>query len=114
MSRSRLSSAHGSIFRVPPARYKSSAAKAIPDAANCLEARGAQLLAQVAQVHVDHVRAVLVFAVPRPLEQLIAAQHLIRMAHEDLEQLELLRGERNLRAAPAHAARRRVQLDVGD
>ena len=67
--------------------------------------RAVDLLAQVAHVDVDHVRAVLVAEVPGVLEQLEAGQHLARAAHERLEQRELLRRERRSSVSPRQAWR---------
>src|SRR5579863_3020489 len=68
--------------------------------------RPVELVAQVADVYVDHVRAVLVALIPDVLEQLEAAEHLARPAHEDLEQRELARRQRELaRTVPGAPAR---------
>ena len=66
--------------------------------------RPVDLLAQVADVDVDDVGAVLVLVVPRVLEQLEAVEHLAGAAHERLEQRELLRRQRDLGVAAADDA----------
>src|SRR5687767_614238 len=70
--------------------------------------RPVHLLAQVADVDVDDVRAVLVLVVPGVLEQLEAGEHLAGAAHEDLEQRELLGRQRYLLVPPPDPAARRV------
>src|ERR1700754_1778286 len=89
-------------------------AEAISGAAHGLQLRDPErpvdLVAQVADVDVDDVRAVLVVVVPGVLEQLVARQHLAGVAHERLQQLELLGGQVDLVVAPPDPARRRVEL----
>src|SRR6201995_96999 len=69
-------------------------AQAVARAADGLELgdaeRAVDLVAQVADVDVDDVRAVLVVVVPGVLEQLVAREDLAGVAHERLEELELL------------------------
>src|SRR5207302_1872194 len=72
------------------------------------------LLAQVADVHVDHVRPALERHVPGAVEQLPAAQDRSRPAHEELEQRELLRRELELRLAAPRTMGRRVEAQVAD
>src|SRR3954464_14529249 len=83
-------------------------AQAVAGAAHRLELgdaeRAIDLVAQVAGVDVDDVLAVLVVVVPRVLEQLVAREHLAGVAHEGLEQLELLRRQRDLGVAAPDAA----------
>jgi signal transduction histidine kinase len=59
------------------------------------------LFPQVADIDVDNVGSVLVSHVPSTLQQVIAGQDLSWPTHEDLEQLELLRRQRDLRSPPA-------------
>ena len=69
-------------------------------------APGAELPAQVADVDVDHVGAGVVVVAPDVREQLLAAQHLAGVAHQDLEHGELARGQvdgASVRAGPAGA-----------
>jgi hypothetical protein len=69
---------------------------------NGLDAKRAiDLLAQVAHVDVDHVRAVLVLRVSGALEQPVTRQQLTRVAHEHLQQLQLLRNS-EISAPPRH------------
>src|SRR4051812_22142120 len=95
-----------------------SVAEAVSGAAHRLELRHAEraidLVAQVADVDVDDVRAVLVVVVPGVLEQLVAREHLARVAHERLQKLELLRRQRDLGAAAPHAPGRGIQPQVAD
>src|SRR5215203_724395 len=82
-------------------------AQPVPRAAHRLELidaeRPVDLVAQVADVDVDDVRAVLVVVVPGVLEQLVAREHLAGMAHERLEQLEFLRRQGHLGFPAPHA-----------
>jgi hypothetical protein len=91
-------------------------AKPVAHAAHRLERldpeRPVDLLAEVAHVDIDHVRPVLVLEVPRALEKLVPGEHLASMAHERLEQGELLRRERDLRVGAPGAARCRVDAEV--
>ena len=63
-----------------------------------LIALGAELAAQVADVDVDHVGARVEVVAPDVVEQLLAAEHLAGVQHEDLGQRELARGQVDLRA----------------
>ena len=76
--------------------------------------RAIDLVPQVADIDIDHVGPVLIGHVPGPLEQVVAGQDLSWPAHEDLEQLELLRRQRDLRAAPADHAGAGIQAKVTD
>src|SRR4030088_1064218 len=58
--------------------------------AGCGGRTAIDLLAQVADIHLDDVRAVLVLIRPRVLEQLVPRQDLAGTADEGLEQRELL------------------------
>src|SRR3954463_6251302 len=92
--------------------------EAVAGAAHRLELRDAEravdLVAQVADVDVDDVRPVLIVVVPRVLEQLIAREHLARVAHERLQELELLRRQAALGVLAPDAAGRRVELEGPD
>src|SRR3954468_14609249 len=92
--------------------------QAIPRAAHGLQLRHAEravdLVAQVADVDVDDVRAVLVVVVPGVLEQLVAREHLARVAHERLQKLELLGREVDLGVLAPDAAGGRVELERAD
>src|SRR4029078_10682085 len=60
------------------------------------------------------VRAVLVLVVPGVFEELQAAQHGAGIAHEGLEQGDLLRRRGDLGAGAGDAAAGRVELEVAD
>src|SRR5205085_6504305 len=64
--------------------------------------RAVDLLPQPPYVDLDDVRAWLVGEVPRVLDQVEARQHLAAVAHERLEQRELLGREVDRLPAPAH------------
>ncbi len=74
--------------------------------------RAVHLLAQVADVDIDDVRAVLVLVVPRVLEQLEAGEHLPGRRMNDLEQRELLGRQRDLGVAAPYLPSRRVEAEV--
>ena len=76
--------------------------------------RPVDLVPQIANVHVDDVRAILVFHLPRPLEQVNAREHLARAAHEHLKQLQLLRRERDLDVASPHSTGREIEAEIAD
>src|SRR5439155_18210136 len=65
--------------------------QSVARAADGLDRVAVQLVAQVAHVDLDDVRAVLVGEVPHVLEQVESAQHLAGMVHEGLQQGELAR-----------------------
>src|SRR5919108_2521896 len=92
------------------------ATKAVAGAAHSLDRvapeRAVDLLSEVANVHVDDVRAVFVRVVPAVLEEVEAREHLARPAHERLEQRELLARERDLDVAPPGAPRRGVEAQI--
>src|SRR3954466_15830411 len=92
--------------------------EAIAGAAHRLELRDAEravdLVAQVADVDVDDVRAVLVVVVPGVLEQLVAREDLAGVAHERLQELELLGRQVYLAVAPPDPAGGGVELQVAD
>src|SRR5207253_10022288 len=76
--------------------------------------RFVDLAAQVADVDVDDVRAVLVGEVPGVLEQVQPREDLARPAHERLEERELLRRQVDLARAAPGTAGRRVEAQVAD
>ena len=71
-----------------------------------------ELLAQVADVDVDDVRAALERHVPRTVEQLVAREHRAGLAHEQLEQGELLRRKLELDVAAPHATAGGVEAEL--
>ena len=71
-------------------------------------------LAQPADVHVDQVALRIEVQVPHALEQHGARHHLAGAAHEELEELELARGELDLAPGARHAPRQQVELQVLD
>src|SRR5215210_699327 len=91
-------------------------AQAIARAAHGLDRLDAErpvdLLAQVADVDVDDVRAVLVLAIPRVLEQLEAVEDLAGAAHERVEQGELLGRQLDLGLPAPDPPRRGVEPEV--
>ena len=99
-------------------RAHASLLQPVADAAHRLDRVAAErpvdLLAQVADVDVDDVRAALERHVPRAFEQLRAGQHAAGPAHEQLEQRELLRREVELVVAAPGAVRGRVEPQVAD
>jgi hypothetical protein len=76
--------------------------------------RPVYLLAEVPNVDIDHVRAVLVLVVPSPLEQLEPGKNVAGTAHEGLEQRELLPREGDLGLAPPNPVRRGIEPEVAD
>src|SRR5262249_46093298 len=66
-------------------------------------AAGVDLLAQVADVQLDHVRLAAEVVVPDPVEDLGLGQHPARVAHEETQQLELRGGELDQLAPPPRA-----------
>ena len=72
---------------------------------------GLDLLAQAPDVD-GHRRGVAVAVAPHVLEDLLAAERLARVAHEEREQLELPGGQRHHVAVPAGLAGGDVDLEV--
>src|SRR4051812_13325796 len=72
-----------------------------------------ELLPEVSDVDLEHVRAGVVVVAPNGVEDLAAGQHLVGVAHQVREQLELPSSEANAVACPAHLARPEVELDAG-
>src|SRR5215212_1514788 len=67
-----------------------------------------ELAAQVADVHLQHLRARVELEAPDRIEDLLPREHLVRMAHEIGEQLELPGGQPHLLAAPLDPATAQV------
>src|SRR5437879_13597835 len=76
--------------------------------------RTVDLLAQVADIDVDHVRAALERKIPRAVEQLRAREGDARATHEQLEQRELLGRESELVLAAPSAVRSRIEPELPD
>ena len=93
-------------------------AQGVADAAHRVDqawlAAGLGLLAQVADVHVERVRAVAEVVAPDAVEDHRPRQHLPRVAQEQLEQRELGPRQDELLAATGHLAGTGVQLEVGE
>ena len=104
VSRSRI----GTRLRRPPVPAEPVAQPA--DRLDRLQAeRPVDLLAQVADVHLDDVRALLEAEVPGRLEQLHLRQHMAGVAHEGLQQRELARGQLDLAVAAPDRAGGRIE-----
>src|SRR5580700_3648624 len=89
----------------------------VADAADGVDERDAarvDLLAQVADVELDHVSLPAEVVVPHPVEDLRLRQHSPGIAHHEPQQLELGGGELDELAAPAHLAGVLVHGQVGD
>src|SRR6185503_8178219 len=76
--------------------------------------RSVDLLAEVADVHVDHVGVALEAEVPHVLEDSRARKELAGMAHEVLEECELLRREVNSRRCAGDPVQSRIELEGPD
>src|SRR4029078_9837209 len=72
------------------------------------------LATQEADVGVDDVRAVLVFVVPRMLEELEAGKDVSWPSHEGLQERELLRRELDLGLATPDLSPRWIEAQVPD
>src|SRR3954454_14147154 len=83
-------------------------------AAHGLDGVAVEFVAQVADVDLDHVGAVLIGVVPHVLEQLETCQDLAGMAHERLEQRELPPRQRQLIRAAPDAMAGRVEAERAD
>ena len=86
--------------------------EAVAHAAHGRDAIVAELLPQVADVHVDHVRARVVVEPPDAAQQLLPAEHLPGMAEERLGERELPCGELDLRAVDAQPTGAQVEHAV--
>src|SRR3982751_3918069 len=73
-----------------------------------------ELPAQVADVHLQYVRAGLVVEAPHGVEDLLSREHLPRGAHQVGEQLELAGGELHLSPAAVASAAAEVEAEVAD
>src|SRR6266480_7532090 len=71
--------------------------------------RPIDLLAQVADVDLHDVRAVLVAEIPRGVDQLALGEDVTRSAHERLQQRELPCRQLNLRVPAPDLTRRRIE-----
>src|SRR5262249_46773629 len=93
-------------------------AQGVPDAPYRVQqprlAAGLQLRAQVPDVHVDHVAQRRAAAAPHRVQQLLPAEYLPGMAEEVVQQRELLRGQLDRPAGPAHLAGTRVERQVAE
>src|SRR5260370_10324257 len=103
----------------PPREAAASARRLphVPDAAYRVDERVAarvDLLAQVADVQLDHVRLAAEVVVPDPVQDLRLGQHPARVAHHEAQQLELGGGQVDQVAGPAHLARVLVHGEVRD
>ncbi len=65
-------------------------------------------------MHVDDIGLRIEVIVPDILQQHRSGDHLVGMAHQIFEQLELARLQRDLPGAPAHLARHRIHMQVAD
>src|SRR5262245_37427574 len=72
------------------------------------------LLAQVRDVELDHVRLATEVVVPDAVENLRLAQYPARVAHEKSQQLELGRGQRHGSAVAADLVAVLVESEVAD
>src|SRR4051812_6838004 len=82
-----------------------------PDRLDGLDAeRAVDLLAQVTDVDVDDVRAILVVVVPGVLEEREAVEHLTGPPHQRLEQRVLLRRQRDVGAVAPDAPGRGIEV----
>src|SRR5207342_1711869 len=90
--------------------------ESVPHSPHGLERRPAQpsvdLRTQATDVDVDDVRVALIRVVPHVLDQATARQRLAVMAHEVLEQCELLRRQVEERRSAPRGVRGRVELDT--
>src|SRR5450759_161283 len=96
----------------PAARLLSTSFEAIAHAAHRLDAVSADLCAQVTHVHLNNVRARVEVQPPHTAEQLLAAEHLIRVPQELLGQRELTRREVEQRSVHGDAACQQVELQT--
>src|ERR1039458_5397909 len=72
------------------------------------------LAPEIADVDGERVGARVEVVSPDPLEDQVAGQHLARVPEEQLEQVELDPGERELAVAPASLAGAGVELEVAE
>ncbi len=69
-------------------------------------------LAQAPDMHVDGALVDIDVAAPHAVEQLLARVHAAGALHQEFEQAELGRAERDLAAAAKHAAALAVELEI--
>ena len=95
----------------PDGRPSGSSREAVAEAPHRLDELGADLAAQIAHVELHlggrHVQRI----VPRQLDELQVAQHLIGMSHERCQQAELERRQGDGRSVDGHGVAREVHLD---
>ena len=77
-------------------------------------APGVDLLAQVGDVELDDVGLAAEVVVPDAVEDLRLGQDPLGVAHQEAEQLELRRGQRDLRTVAAYLVAVLVELEVAD
>src|SRR5437588_12104474 len=70
------------------------------------------LLPQVADIDLHDVRIALEREVPDVIDQLGLGDDAVGVAHEELQQREFLRRQRDRRVAPSHLAGRRIEDEV--
>src|SRR5262245_53945251 len=88
----------------------------VPDAAHRLDGVAVEgsidLVAEVTDVHVDDVRRAVVREVPDVLEQVRTREHRAGVAHEHLEERELLRAQLDLDTVSRHSVLRWIQPQI--
>src|SRR5690349_11220000 len=95
-------------------RNRRTVAEPVPDSPHGLERLLAELRAQAADVDVDDVRVALVRVVPDVIDEPPPRERLARVAHEVLQDRELLGGELERLAVQRGGVRRRVELEPAD
>src|SRR5438552_8696735 len=103
----------GIVVSVPSARSDQELISHAPDGLDH-GACGGELVAQLLHVDVDGPRLAGVREAPDVLEQLVPRQDDARLAAEGLEQLELLRPQRDRRPGHGHFVSRGVEQEVPD
>ena len=107
-------------MRRPPgsARLDTRCPQPVADVAHRLDrirrVRVTQLAPQVADVDLEHLRAGIEVEPPDRVEDLLAGENLVGVAHQVGEQLELARGQLDLVAVALDPPRAQVEADVGD
>src|SRR5512144_985102 len=114
-------SALASCARSPPSesRLATRYAQPIADVAHRLDhfalvvtVADRELAAQVADVDLEHLGARIEVEAPYRVEDLLAGEHLIGMADQVCEQLELARSQRDLMGVALDATSAQVEADV--
>src|SRR5690606_19800282 len=82
------------------------------DAAHCFDLRCAQLLAEIPDVYVDHVRAGIEVVSPDPAEQLLPAENLSGVANEFFGERELPGAEFDVTPSDSCATSANVQSQI--